>query len=62
MPGKTGKRAKPPTPCVGCGADLRGKDFYRDGKKDRCEACFSKVMAVRFPKSSLFSARQSEQR
>jgi hypothetical protein len=48
MPGKTGKRAKPPTPCVDCGADLRGKVFYRDGKKDRCQECGEKRIKEKF--------------
>lgn len=50
MPGKTGKRAKPPTPCVDCGDSLAGRDFYRDGKKDRCQGCFEKHLAVKYPK------------
>lgn len=51
MAGRTGKRAKPPTLCVDCGADLRGKTFCRDGKKDRCVGCFEKMLAIKYPKT-----------
>jgi hypothetical protein len=50
MSGRTGKRAKPPTPCVDCGADLRGQAFFRDGKKDRCTGCGEKHIKDKFSK------------
>lgn len=52
MPGRTGKRAKPPTVCSDCGLDIRGKEFYRDGKIDRCKGCGEKHITAKYSKTS----------
>lgn len=39
MPGRTGKRAKPPAPCAECGLKIPGS-FMRDGKRDFHEECW----------------------
>lgn len=55
MPGKTGKRSKAPSPCAGCGANLRGGTFNRRKDGDWCHACYDArfmgklVAAVKFP-------------
>lgn len=41
MPGRTGKRAKPPGLCVECGKPIKG-DFNRDRDGDRHEECWWK--------------------
>lgn len=40
MPGRTGKRAKAPSPCKDCGKDLRGGSFHRRKDGDWCPACY----------------------
>ena len=45
MPGRTGKRARPPKPCAGCGKKVEG-DFMRHRSKDYHQWCWFKMRAA----------------
>jgi hypothetical protein len=40
MPGRTGKRAKPPSPCSQCGQKIDDSAFMRTKKGDMHEGCW----------------------